>query len=218
MTRRKRGIGAAGLVALDGERLEHLGARIRGEQLGVLEHAGVVRSSLGVGAGPRCGAGGLPRELHRPRRVTGLDGVVDEPRRIDVPAEQRVEDTAVKIGAPPARERLLDHAPCKLVPVPDDAALDGEQAALLAAGEAVRGAGQAHEPQLSCTRHDRDDLERRPRVLREPAHTTQHGVAHRGRRQLSAGGDSLGDEERVAAGGGVQLVGRRACQRRDRVP
>jgi hypothetical protein len=115
---------------------------------------------------------------------------VDEPRRIDVPAEERVQDATVQLGAPPTGERLLDHAPGELVAVPDDAALDGEQPALLAAGEAVRDAGRAHEPQLGRTRHDRDELERRPGVRCEPARTPQHRVAHRRRRQLAAGRES----------------------------
>ena len=127
---------------------------------------------------------------------------------IDVPAQERVEHAPVQLGAAPAGERLLDHAPGELVPEANDAAFD-DRAARAPRTRRARPArpGLAHEPQLGRARHDRDELERRARVRGELARTGEHRIAHRRRRQLAAGGDRLGDEERVAAGDGVQLVG-----------
>ncbi len=92
--------------------------------------------------------------------------------------------------------------------------------ALLEAGELVLGRERLEQPQLGVRPRDRDGAQQRRGRRAEARGAGEDGVADRGRDVALAGGQHLGEEERVAGRAPVELLGVEAVglgQRRDRL-
>ena len=122
---------------------------------------------------------------------------------------QRLQHLPVQHQAPVRPDRLLDREPRQFVAERHRAALTLQHAGLQACVDVLDLVAEdlVEEPDLRARRHDRDCLERGLGGAAEPAHAAEHRVAHRRRDVRAASGEDLGDEERIAAGLDVELLG-----------
>ena len=105
------------------------------------------------------------------------------------------------------RDLLGDGDPGQLVPERQLAAGQQQDPAfdrLVDGSQAVAEDG-ADQGDVGTGPGQRHDVQGVPGRLRQPGRTGQDGVAHRGRHRGRAGGEHLGDEERVASGPAVQV-------------
>jgi hypothetical protein len=86
---------------------------------------------------------------------------------------------------------------------------------LLQMGEVVPGE-RFEQPDLGPRRHDRDDVEQRPRAAREPRRAREHGVPHAVRHAVAARGERLRHVEGIAGRSREELGGVGAVRLRER--
>ena len=196
-------------------------ARAAGQQRGArrglqaraeAQGARVLRGGLAMGAGGRCALGGGGREAQDGAGVAGSLGVIGKPRKIGVAervGRERLERAAMQRHPQVGRERLLDGHAREVVPEGDTGARRPEHAARQALLEVAGGvAGERLEQrQLDGPAHDRGGVEQPPRRRAQRRDAGEHGIAHRRGQLEAAGGERLGDEERVAGRAPVQLGG-----------
>ena len=112
-------------------------------------------------------------------------------------------------GDPPEHRHLLgDGDPGQLVPERQLATGQQQDPALDRLVDGVQAVAEdgAEQGDLGPGPGQRHDVQGVPGGLRQPGRTGEDGVAHRRRDRRRAGGEHLGDEERVAPGPAVQVV------------
>ena len=195
---------------LDGERLEQVGPLDLGVAIRQLQRPAVVSGRLPVGAGGGRGPGGERRHLDEGVVVACTFGVMHQPGRIGATGPQRAQHASVQPPRPRPWHRLLDSPAGQLVPEGQGPTVDGDHPAFLGSRGGLRPIRKhlIQQPGLCPGRHHGEHVQQLPGGLRQPRHPCQHGLAHRGGQPLLLGGEQLGDEERVAAGGRVHAQAR----------
>ena len=147
-------------------------------------------------------------------------GVVDDLGRVGLGRQQGLEDLGVEPPADGRRQARADRVAGELVPEANVSRVDLEQLPplRLLGGERPAGQHDVEDRRGHAARDDRDEFHEPSRVVVEPGGAPENGVRDR-RRQ--PGGRSrreqLGDEERVTAGGGVEVEGVSPGERRNRL-
>ncbi len=180
--------------------------RLGEEQLEVVD-------GLGVRAEADRLLGGNRGVVDQRPRVARLLGMMDEAGRLDVVVlGQHVEDLLVGPHPCGRGERALHRLAGQLVAEPHVALVAAEDTGPLGLGGGGMGVGQlGQEPALGSGGDDRGVLEQLPGGGAEAVDAAEDRVAHGGRYAQLAGREHLADEERVAAGDGVQLAGGHAA-------
>jgi len=124
------------------------------------------------------------------------------------PGQQRRQGAPVQVRPPAGRQRLLDRQPGQLVPERHPAGQLLEHPRLHALVEvAGRGTGRlGQQPGRHRRGDDRGGIQHLPCWRGQPGRPRQHRVEDGDRDLLAAGGQDLGDEERVPAGRLVQPI------------
>ena len=214
LTGRDRLGGQPRQVGLDREALQQLGAGRRGDPVGMGQDRPVVADGLPVGRHRRRLPGRLRRIPQHGLGVAGLAGVVHQPGHVDLPsggAGQHLQDPAVELPAAERRQRALHRLPEQLVAEPDRLLADDQQPGRHPHLDRRRRRPRRllHQPQLGPGRDHGDQPHDLLGVRRQPAEAGQHQLAD-GQGHTVAGGQHLGDQQRVPAGERAQPRGRAA--------
>ena len=213
-------IEAADEVGGRGQLLEHGRALGRREALDEVRGAPVV--GIGLPVRPERGgrARGDERVLLDDVIGTGGLGVMDDVGRVCLGSQQSIENIGVKATTRDARQAQADSVARQFVAEAHEGPVELEQlpALRLLGGRRPAGHDRVQDRRAHAVGNDRDELDQATRRVIEPRYACEHRVGHRGRQ---AGGrlrgEQLAQEEGIAAGRGVQLVGVFAREGGDRL-
>ena len=190
--------------------LQQIGSRCGRLARGEPQRSGVLGGRLAVGAMLGRVRRGRRSEAQHRVPVSRRLRVMRQPRQIGRFAgrsRQRGERPAVQRQPLIGRQRLLDRQPREFVAVAHSVPPGGKHPRGEALIQAIPGLGRERleQPQLHLARDNGERLQPASCRTAEPRDPGHHRIAHRRRDLLTAGGEHLGDEERIAPGHPVQF-------------